>query len=111
MKVKRIIAVLFAVIIAIAAVPVQARAEEVYTVTLKAGTVSGDVVVYRSYEGTIADSWESAANCQFYRCDNNGMGFNLSNDYCPASFTAPDGYIFDGWEGVFCKPFLQKVAK
>ena len=37
MKVKRIIAVLLAVIIAIAAVPVQVRAEEVYTVTLKAG--------------------------------------------------------------------------
>ena len=99
MKVKRIIAVLFAVIIAIAAVPVQVRAEEVYTVVLKAGTVSGDVVVYRSYEGTIADSRRSSENCQFYRCDNNGMGFKLNDDYCPASFTAPYGWYFDGWEG------------
>ena len=92
MKVKRIIAVLLAVIIAIAAVPVQARAEEVYTVTLKAGTVGGDVVVYRSDQGIIADGKRSSENCQFYRCDNNGMGFNLSNDYCPASFTAPYGW-------------------
>lgn len=99
MKVKRIIAVLFAVIVAIAAVPVQVRAEEVYTVVLKAGTVSGDVVVYRSDEVTVAESGESAANCQFYRCDNNGMGFKLEDGYCPASFTAPYGWYFDGWEG------------
>ena len=103
MKVKRIIAVLFAVIIAIAAVPVQARAEEVYTVTLKAGTGSGDDIVYRSDEVTVAESWKSAANCQFYRENDGRMGFNLDPDYCPDSFSAPEGYKFDGWDlrGVF----------
>ena len=103
MKVKRIIAVLFAVIIAIAAVPVQVRAEEVYTVVLKAGTGSGDDIVYRSDEGTIADSWKSAANCQFYRENDGRMGFKLDSNYCPDSFSAPEGYEFDGWDlsGVF----------
>ena len=72
--------------------------QEVYTVTLSAGDGTGDDIVYSSGDGNIADDWNSASNCQFYRCGDN-MGFNLRDGYCPDSFTAPEGYVFNGWEG------------
>lgn len=103
MKVKRIIAVLLAVIIAIAAVPVQVRAEEVYTVTLDPGKGTGEPITYSSADQDSFPDWRSAGNLQFYRENDGRMGFKLDSNYCPDSFSAPEGYEFDSWDlsGVF----------
>ena len=74
-----------------------AHAGTVYTVTLLPGEGEGDPVIYRSDEGTIAESWRTARACDFYY-ENGEIGFCLPNDHCPDSFTAPEGYTFNGWE-------------
>ncbi len=76
----------------------RAHAATVYTVTLSPGDGMGDPIIYRSDEKPIAKDWRSAGDCDFYY-ENSGIGFRLPDDYCPDSFTAPEGYTFDKWEG------------
>jgi len=99
MKVKRITALLVTVFIMMMVIPLPVKADTVYTVTLDPGEGTGDPITFRSDEGTIAANWRSAENCQFYYENNGAMGFNLRDDFCPDSFTAPEGYTFDKWEG------------
>ena len=73
-------------------------ADDVYTVTLSPGDGTGDPITFRSNEGTIAANWRSAGNCQFYYENNGAMGFNLRDNFCPDSFSAPEGYTFNGWK-------------
>lgn len=98
MRGKKITAMVLTIMMAFAMLPVQVLATEpVYTVTVKAGEGSGDDIVLRSDEETIAEDFHGAGNLQFYRCGEGKMGFHLNDDYCPPSFTAPEGYFFDGW--------------
>lgn len=76
---KRIMAMLLAVVMMFAMMPIQTRAEEIYTVTLKAGEGTGEDIVYNSNDGDIAKDWRTSTNCQFYGGDDNGMGFNLNS--------------------------------
>ena len=71
--------------------------EPVYTVTLCPGNGTGSPITYSSNEGDIAADWRSAGDCQFYY-ENGAVCFRLRDEYCPDSFLAPEGYLFDGWE-------------
>ena len=70
-----------------------------FTVTLSPGDGGGNPIVYTFDPATAALNPDSADTCQFYYVNYNTIGFRLPNDYCPDSFTAPEGYNFDGWFG------------
>ncbi len=72
--------------------------DEVYIVTLSPGEGGGIPIIFNSTVLPIADNADSAENLQFYHAGNNTIGFRLDNDYCPDSFTAPNGYGFCGWD-------------
>ena len=103
MKVKRITALLITVFIMMMVIPLPVKADTVYTVTLDPGEGTGEPITYSSaYQDSFLD-WRSAGNLQFYRENDGRMGFKLDSNYCPDSFSAPEGYEFDGWDlrGVF----------
>ncbi len=69
----------------------------IYTVKLLSGEGTGEPIYYCSDEGTIAETFQDAQNCQFYYEDNGSIGFCLYSFYCPDSFTAPQGKAFKEW--------------
>ena len=102
-RIKKAGAVLLALLLVSAMMPVAAgtvyaEEETVYTVTLLPGDGAGTPITYCSDEGAIAADWRSAGNCQFYY-ENGSICFRLDLNYCPDSFSAPDGYSFEGWKG------------
>lgn len=72
---------------------------EPYTVTLSPGIGEGDSIVYNFNPTTTAPNANSANTCQFFYVNDATIGFRLPGNYCPNSFTAPEGYGFCGWEG------------
>jgi len=103
MKVKRITALFITVFIMMMVIPLPVKADTVYTVTLDPGEGTGEPITYSSaYQDSFLD-WRSAGNLQFYRENDGRMGFKLDSNYCPDSFSAPEGYEFEGWDlsGVF----------
>ena len=72
---------------------------EHYTVTLSPGIGGGDSIVYNFNPTTTAPNANSANTCQFYYVNDTTIGFRLPGNYCPYSFTAPEGYGFCGWDG------------
>ncbi len=76
-----------------------ASADTVYTVTLDPGEGSGEPIVYRSSDQTEFPNWQNSEDLHFYLEDDGRMGFSLDELYVPDSFTAPEGYEFDGWQG------------
>ncbi len=103
MKVKRITALLITVFIMMMVIPLPVKADTVYTVTLDPGEGTGEPITYSSADQDSFPDWRSAGNLQFYRENDGRMGFMLDSDYCPDSFSAPEGYEFDSWDlnGVF----------
>jgi hypothetical protein len=75
-----------------------AGTDDVYTVTLSPGEGGGIPIIFNSTVLPMADNAESAQNLQFYHVNSTTIGFRLDNDYCPDSFTAPNGYGFCGWD-------------
>ena len=70
-----------------------------YTVTLSPGEGSGNPIDYYFDPATAAPNAATAENLQFYYVNYNTLGFRLSYDYCPSSFTVPNGVYFIGWDG------------
>lgn len=69
---------------------------QTYTVTLKAGTGTGDdVVISNADPENVAESFHSAGRGQFYQ-EGDGWGFRFPD--CPGSFTAPTDQVFYGWD-------------
>ncbi len=82
--------------------------DDTYRVILSPGKGSGSPIVYESSYGVPRmealeydfylnefGSLEDFGNPDAY----GSPGFMLHQDSCPDSFTAPTGYVFDGWEG------------
>ena len=99
---KRIVSALIALIMLLALLPAVSLADDgVFTVTLLPGNGTGEPIVY-SCPFSAYDSLPTAENAehlQFYQEKYGCVGFKLDPDYCPDSFTAPDKYLFDGWDG------------
>ena len=72
---------------------------EPYTVTLSPGIGGGDPIVYAFNQMTAAPNANSANRRHFYFVNDTTIGFRLPGDYCPYSFTAPEGHAFIGWDG------------
>ena len=70
-----------------------------YTVILSPGEGTGAPIVYPFEPATAALNAATAENLQFYYVNYNTIGFRLPYDYCPSSFTVPNGVYFIGWDG------------
>ncbi len=82
-------------------VPITAKADggKEYTIILDPGEGTGEQIVYSANKTEITKRWREAGNCEFYLEDDGAVGFCLGDNYCPASFTAPEYMEIDGWEG------------
>lgn len=101
---KRILSALLALILVLAGLPATAFADSytAYTVTLYPGDGTGEPITY-SCPFDVYDSLptaEEAGHLEFYKIKDYVVGFKLNADYCPDSFTPPEKYCFDCWEGL-----------
>ncbi|MBR4429061.1 MAG: hypothetical protein IKS78_06865, partial [Clostridia bacterium] len=96
---KKVFSIALALVMALSLLPVaaQAEGETVYTVTLSPGDGTGQDFVYRSDQGEIAANIRSAGYSQFYYETVDELGFCFAFNSCPAEWTAPEGYVFDGF--------------
>ena len=69
-----------------------------YTVTLSPGMGEGEPIVYTFSPETAKPNAATAENLKFYYVNYNTLGFRLSENYCPSSFTVPNGVYFIGWD-------------
>ena len=99
LKLRRFLALFICVVMVVSLAPVTANADEKkeYTVILSPGEGSGAPIVYSANFGEITKTWRDAGNCDFYT-DGKSVGFMIDNDYCPDSFTAPEGKSFEKWD-------------
>ena len=91
-------------------IPITVMADEgAYTVTLDPGDGTGEPITYScpfdEYDNL--PEYSAAGHLQFYKEENYVVGFKLNDDYCPDSFTAPDKYLFDGWDGMENSRYLR----
>ena len=101
MRIRKFTALLLALCMMTALLPaglLTGNADGVYTVTLDPGVAGGEPVVYRSDAQAVIPRRSDAQNCQFFYHEDGGMGFYLSNDYCPDSFSPQNYYAFLGWQ-------------
>ena len=100
MRIKRILALFICVVMAVSFAPITAKAdtEKEYTVILSPGEGSGEPIVYSADKSEITKTLETAGDCEFYT-DGESVGFAMEEDYCPDSFTAPEGKSFKAWDG------------
>ncbi|MCR5520518.1 MAG: hypothetical protein K6F44_01235 [Lachnospiraceae bacterium] len=100
MRIKRILALFICVVMAVSLAPITAKAdtEKEYTVILSPGEGSGEPIVYSADKSEITKTWRDAGNCEFY-LEDGSVGFKIETDYCPDSFTAPEGKSFEKWDG------------
>ena len=95
---KKSLVVLIAVLLMAGSLSVTAAAEnrdETVTITLKAGTGSGEEIVLKSdVQDMLAEDWDHAEPGLFYQAEES-MFFRLPEK--PESFEAPEGMIFAGW--------------
>ncbi|MBO7729096.1 MAG: leucine-rich repeat protein, partial [Oscillospiraceae bacterium] len=55
---------------------------------------------FTSANGTIASSFVTAKDGQFFRDEDGNMHIKVSDYYSPEWITPADGYVFNGWEAV-----------
>ncbi len=70
-----------------------------YNVTLLPGMGEGNPIVFIFNPENAAPNIYDADVCQFYYVNDTTIGFWLPGDFCPDSFTEPDGAQFLGWDG------------
>lgn len=105
MRARKFLALVLCLVLGLNVVPITAKADggKEYTIILDPGEGTGEQIVYSANKTEITKRWREAGNCEFYLEDDGAVGFCLGDNYCPASFTAPEDMEFDGWEGKLAK--------
>ena len=106
-QVKRITAFLMVLLLCVGMIPLTARAETVYTVTLDPGEGIGEPVVYSTTD-RIMLNWRYCTETGFCKDDDGSLLFHFDPDVCPEGWTPQEGYVFDSFRAGDLNSITQK---